>query len=1065
MEILFYIMYVVVALFSSRKLTYEFSVPKYALITVFLSVMFFMILMKILRKEKLEIRFNMAHVAFFAFAISALLSTINVYRDNPVYFRYSFDIAIYVLLMFFTSIFISNFFVTKERIRRFLTVSVALAGFIAFDALLNFYGGVDVFLGSVGSPFSRATVKATIGNVNFVSNFLSLNLPLAIYLIASADFKRKEASVIKVIASVSALLIVSGILVSQTRSLYVANIISLCIFSVFYMIFRKKKVSKETDREVLSMSKALTTFVLIASIVLVVLYNLPTPLNGYGMVSPAGRIQAVAEVSSWHERLLSWFSSIYQWRTHKILGTGIGTYQILTINYMGDVIEDHPILMYGWNNFKRTHNDYLQVLGEMGIVGFVSVVFLALSLGILFFKIIRRITVRDDLLLFLALASSFITFMMHSAFSFPAHLLPNGFLVMTIASIAVGGYFYGGKKAEIQRKKAVVFGTIVLLVGVVSAYLKWNYFISEVYFKWGNSAYLSIRKVEEDMAKLDNYEQQVKTAMEELSSLSGRYSYLKPDEFKKFVESQNLSMKPSSSEVERLRLETIQKERQKLQNMLQQIASYRDQLTNQRVELYNKAKEYFLKSVQVNKTYGRSYFYLASLATSEYRIDELKAKLKTKEDYKAFFEQNFDDYQKVIFPDVKKTDLTFLENASLSTINDLGEDNLITAQVLLDSVSLYLSSLKSFNERNTYRGLATRYVGLHQIMKILFSKAQDDLIQKAFAELTSRYFDSFTNYAKLTVKILPGAWNRFPDWKNYDLRKAVAGQDIYRYFATKAAEAQPLTVQKNREFLFYLAEKEIWAVESMSKAGVWGVPDGVLDFLHAMPFEYASSNNRQEALFVSEDVLKIYNESYRNTKESISMYESRAEKTFESVLEELKEYLESNLGKEYANQFEKLFKDLFESFKNLNWLSINVQEMNKFISEKNYTYKLNPWAELLVERMKNFESYMKQRNVEASRISEVLSRIYNDLYELRDVLVFERYIRFLEHYRLILNDVKNYLNTLKRAYSVASDDEWKMILEDWSVNLWNDEKFETKDQVMERLKKSEEFLKTIEESL
>lgn len=166
---------------------------------------------------------------------------------------------------------------------------------------------------------------------------------------------------------------------------------------------------------------------------------------------------------------------------------------------------------------------------------------------------------RDDLLLFLALASSFITFMMHSAFSFPAHLLPNGFLVMTIASIAVGGYFYGGKKAEIQRKKAVVFGTIVLLVGVVSAYLKWNYFISEVYFKWGNSAYLSIRKVEEDMAKLDNYEQQVKTAMEELSSLSGRYSYLKPDEFKKFVESQNLSMKPSSSEVERLRLETIQK--------------------------------------------------------------------------------------------------------------------------------------------------------------------------------------------------------------------------------------------------------------------------------------------------------------------------------------------------------------------------------------------------------------------------------------------------------------------------------------------------------------------------
>lgn len=40
MEVLFYIMYIVVALFSSKKLTYEFSVPKYAIITVFLSVIF-----------------------------------------------------------------------------------------------------------------------------------------------------------------------------------------------------------------------------------------------------------------------------------------------------------------------------------------------------------------------------------------------------------------------------------------------------------------------------------------------------------------------------------------------------------------------------------------------------------------------------------------------------------------------------------------------------------------------------------------------------------------------------------------------------------------------------------------------------------------------------------------------------------------------------------------------------------------------------------------------------------------------------------------------------------------
>ncbi|MDK2950050.1 MAG: hypothetical protein PWQ26_717, partial [Thermotoga sp.] len=61
-----------------------------------------------------------------------------------------------------------------------------------------------------------------------------------------------------------------------------------------------------------------------------------------------------------------------------------------------------------------------------------------------------------------------------------------------------------------ERRWAVALGTIVILIGVVSSYLKWNYFVSEVYFKQGNAAYLAIRKIEEDLSRLDSYEQQAK---------------------------------------------------------------------------------------------------------------------------------------------------------------------------------------------------------------------------------------------------------------------------------------------------------------------------------------------------------------------------------------------------------------------------------------------------------------------------------------------------------------------------------------------------------------------------
>ena len=50
------------------------------------------------------------------------------------------------------------------------------AAVVAFDALLNFYLGVDIFLGKVGEPFARLLQDQRLGNPNFVSDYMGMTI-------------------------------------------------------------------------------------------------------------------------------------------------------------------------------------------------------------------------------------------------------------------------------------------------------------------------------------------------------------------------------------------------------------------------------------------------------------------------------------------------------------------------------------------------------------------------------------------------------------------------------------------------------------------------------------------------------------------------------------------------------------------------------------------------------------------------------------------------------------------------------------------------------------------------
>lgn len=905
-EIFFQVLYVVVALFAHKKLTYEFSVPKYAIFSVGFAILLSIALIRMLKKNHTKFEVNFGHILLFGFALTSLISTINVAIDRPFYFFYSIDIALYTLLNAFAAVYISNYFNDKERINRFLLVMIATAGFISIDALYNFYAGKDFFLGGVGRPLDRGSIKATVGNVIFVANYLGMTIPTTIYFLMSYNFgfrsnREKKPSLGRVIAwklitLASLILMIITVIVAQTRSEYGGVFLTNLLFFSLYFIYvfrRKKDSSKEelekSDPELARKIFKVQKWVGIASIILVgafvVLYSIPSPLNGKGRFSIGRRVQAMLSTSSWDERMLAWLSSYYQWKDPKfdpddikrvekfmpigdrgahvfaltmrrLFGRGIGTYQILTISYMGNIVQKHPRLIWGWNNFKRAHNDYFQVLGETGVVGLLFIISILIYLVVYLLRTLKRLDERDDAVLLIALSMGFADFALQSFFSFPGHLLPNTLGAIFLASSALSRQFNkdGWMSYEISLKRGAFASLSVVLMILVftSTYLRWNYFISEVNFKAGNTKYLTLMKVRDLRSQIINEERKI-GKREDLMKILDRkvrnvsdslIGYKKTNEIWK----EYPSLRPSQKFffVER--------------------------------EIYEESKDHLIRCLSMNHDYGKAYFYLAALSAWYHRLGDLRASIRSDQDFKEFLEQDFDSFQRFIRPSKKRTDLVRVWDDLDKKYRNSLRSSLMNYQMILDSISLYETSLLVFNERNTYKALAQRFAILDRYSKSLIryissSKIKDknDLVRYLY-EKANDFYNDFSKYAKIIIHNIPGAWNRFPDWKNYDIRVAMSGQDIYKTMARINATLRVPIDPRYQSLLRWLAEKEVWATDKMRDVGVWGVPDMVFDYVRAVPYAYLTTGDATNAALWMSYALDLYSPQLPKMERDFSKY-------------------------------------------------------------------------------------------------------------------------------------------------------------------------------------------------
>ncbi len=911
-----YFTFIFIAIFAHPKLTYEFSTSKYFFLIIFFTLSMTLFLLRKFNKKETSLYFSWAHVGWFLFGIAAVVSTFTVLRENPLYFPFSFEIGIYAFLTFFMVLYFSNFLDTKRAITYFLLFVMISGTMVSIEALLNYYTGQSFFLGSYGSG-GKMSIKATIGNPNFVSDFLASLLPITVYFVLSYDFgwtPKKEKPgleffapimIIKVLGLINFAIFYFLVLVIGTRSVILSLMVGVVVFIIGYFYYkwtRKKKEIIDNFKKIEGYSKKIadilkkTNFVFLIAIIFIGLL-LPILLsNPNNPLAPGTNVAARTssifddrgfQTTGGKARVLAWKASIYQFKDYPIIGNGIGTYMLTAVDYMGDAVQDEPEYIDSWSNFKRTHNDYFQVLGEMGLFGFLSMAVTLVLLIIMFFLILGDQKNPDDAILLILLAVAFTEILGHSFTEFPLHLLPNQLWALAMTGLGFGRYFNVKKRLAFHlsfkgwRMPALI--ALVLVVGITSGWLKFNSVMAEAKFKEGNGYYSSFGQIESQENQMKSQKTQVSQLFEQLENREGQYAVFEKDTYikQKMAEMGNSIGQFSEQELQISLLnklnEDIQTEENKLNGYVKQINDNLNYLSAERTKRYDKALSDFLASLDSLGCYGKSMFYISLMMVRPERKQALYDELNTSNDKMETLTRHFtqsDDsmrhIQKQFLDFPLQEDVQVLQKIVDSGVNNSINDllNLVNISLWYDiqmyqtGIDYFETSFLCFNEKNSYRIMGKFNYNLSVMLKNLASTyverinqnpALKDILMPLVTLHTQQASDALVMMGKWyerAIHILPGNWQMFPDW-----------EDIYSEYIDLVLKSGTVTevYPKVRE----IAQMRVWASEQMHNVQRTGVPDDIASIYSQIAQAFLENKLYQETLYVLDDGLKMLSTAYQ----------------------------------------------------------------------------------------------------------------------------------------------------------------------------------------------------------
>jgi O-antigen ligase len=334
--------------------------------------------------------------------------------------------------------------------------------FQSFVGILQYYD-----LAFTELPGANAKPFGLMSNRNLFGSAQALMLPFVIYLFY------KAGKFWKLISAAAIICITISLLLSQTRSAWIAAAailaVSLILVLIFSAINRKKWIIG-----------FIITMLSITGIVFLVLLtdnegtlkqSVKERTTGFTQTSE----QTTESVANVQERIKIWNKTIRLIKDKPITGAGPGNWKINIAAYGSTGL----VWEYGKFGPDRPHNVYLLVASETGIPGALLYFGMWVLIAIIAFKIIYKPQSEDQRILVILMLSGIAAFACDSMFSFPNERIEHTLYLMLMGGIILGSYKnVSAEKNNEKRsinKPLLVLIVSILIFNLFIGYKKYNY--------------------------------------------------------------------------------------------------------------------------------------------------------------------------------------------------------------------------------------------------------------------------------------------------------------------------------------------------------------------------------------------------------------------------------------------------------------------------------------------------------------------------------------------------------------------------------------------------------------
>jgi hypothetical protein len=185
---------------------------------------------------------------------------------------------------------------------------------------------------------------------------------------------------------------------------------------------------------------------------------------------------------------------------------------------------------------------------------------------------------------------------------------------------------------------------------------------------------------------------------------------------------------------------------------------------------------------------------------------------------------------------------------------------LVSIQSIYDEIDMLKTAFISFNEKNSYKLIPKLYfevIRRYELLKGYCDQSTTEIIEN----MEKADLNEFMHWYDKAIEILPGGWNRFPEWEQT--------YSEYLYFLTHMTGIFPQEVIMSK--ILEVIEKDGKANYYMAKK-VRGIPDSSLTVLEEFLTSIQNSENKSSFI---DGIISNYGQVYDFYKRAMENGDSK----------------------------------------------------------------------------------------------------------------------------------------------------------------------------------------------